>query len=247
MTATATGVATVRLTWPESRNALGPEEAAELTRRLYSAAADPSTRAIVLAADGPAFCAGGHLPSILAITAGGDQAVRDVLYRNFQGLVRTIRHLPVPVVAAVDGPAVGLGCDLALACALRVVGPSGSLRYGWAGLGLVPAPGGLHMLKSLVGEHRAWEFIAGDRFDGPLLQQWGLAVAAPDAGAAALRLASALAVLPAEAVQAAKSLLAEDDFEAHLAQALDHQTGFLTSDLFRERAQAALAPPARPR
>lgn len=244
MRADRTSVATVRLAWPQRRNALGPAEAGELTERLLAVGADDSTRAIVLAGDTGAFCAGGHLPSIVEVTRGGAEAVRAVLYKKFQGLIRTIRELPVPVIAAIEGPAIGLGCDIALACSIRVIGPGGWLRYGWAGLGLIPAPGGLHMLKALVGEQRAWEFIAADRLDGPKLESWGAAIASADAAADAQGLGAALAQLPAEAVRGAKQLLAENDFETHLAIALDLQSGFLTSERFRQRAAEALNRPA---
>ncbi len=238
--ADTTGVAEVRMCWSQVRNALGAEQAVQLIDALVAAADDQQTGAVLLTADGPAFSAGGNLPSILALVADGPDAVRGTLYAAFQGVINTIRGLRVPVIAVLDGPAVGLGCDIALACSMRVVGPRGWMRYGWGQLGLIPAPGGLAMLRDLVGEQRVWQFICAERLDAAELERWGVAVAATDAMQRARQFAAGLAALPGESAVAAKVLLREHDFDAHLRQALNYQLEFLMSEAFRRRAADVL-------
>ncbi len=138
-----TGFSEVVLSWPERRNALGPAEANVLREALTRAADDQFCRVIVLHAEGKVFCAGGDLRAVLDMVDQGEQALRAGLYDAFQGLLRTVRTSPVPIIAAVDGPAIGLGLDLALACQARVLGSKAWVSQGWAQLGLISAPGGI--------------------------------------------------------------------------------------------------------
>jgi enoyl-CoA hydratase/carnithine racemase len=135
-------VAEIVLDWPEVRNALGPAEGAELRVALTRAACDPKVGAIVLSANGSAFCSGGKLPEIVELARGGPEAVRTAVYGEFQGVFRALQSSPVPVIAAVDGPAIGFGCDLALAANISFIGCAGWLAQGWMRAGLIPATGG---------------------------------------------------------------------------------------------------------
>lgn len=235
------GVFEVLLDWPETRNALGPDEADELRARLEAGASD-DVRCVVVGSEGPAFCSGGNLKAIASLVEQGETALRDRLYGSFQGLFRTLSDLPVPVVAAVSGPAVGLGLDLALACDVRYFGPRVWARQGWSSLGLIPATGGLFHVRSLAGSEIAWRLLAaGDRrIEASELAAWGLGEAVADADAEALRAAHALAAQPRDRLVASKSLIRETDREAHLRAALDHQVSFLLDPMFRERAKRAL-------
>src|SRR5271156_30894 len=137
VTQVAGPAALVILDWPEKRNALGPEQAAELAGALRIAAADPGVRGVVIAGNG-AFCAGGDIKGMVAHADMPPEERRALVYSAYQGLIRAVVELPVPTVAAVDGPAVGMGFDLALACDSRFIGPEGWCRQGWARLGLIP-------------------------------------------------------------------------------------------------------------
>jgi enoyl-CoA hydratase/carnithine racemase len=220
-------VAEITLDWPDVRNALGPVEGRELRLALEAALVDEAVGAVVVSANGKAFCAGGNLPEILALAEGGADAVRDKVYGEFQGIFRAITTARVPVITAVEGPAVGFGCDLALAGSATFIGPSGWLTQGWIKAGLIPATGGTHYVKRRGGQQAVFRMLASDRVDGPTAEQWNLAIAAEDARAAALEMAQTFAAFPRAPLEAVVDLARIDDVAAHLAAALDYQVGFI--------------------
>src|SRR5688500_5164962 len=89
-------VAELTLDWPEVRNALGAPEGRELRLALEDTLADAEVGAVVLSANGKAFCAGGNLPAIVDLAKGGPHAVRDKVYGEFQGIFRAIGEARVP-------------------------------------------------------------------------------------------------------------------------------------------------------
>src|SRR2546421_10629660 len=100
--------AVVVLDWPEQRNALGPDEAIEVAEAVRQAATPPDVCGVVITGNG-AFCAGGNLKGAVARTGMPEEERRRVVYGAFQGLVRSIVGVPVTTVAAIDGPAIGMG------------------------------------------------------------------------------------------------------------------------------------------
>lgn len=233
-------VTEITLDWPERRNALGPSEALELRLAINAASADTEVGAVVLSATGNAFCAGGNLPEILRLADAGEEAVRTTIYGEFQGVFRAIAACPVPVITAVDGAAVGFGCDLALAGAATCIGSRGWLAQGWARAGLVPATGGTLYARRRGGAQVVWRLLAADRVDGAMAESWGLGIACIDGRQAALAMARAIAALPSGPVRALTDLAQCEETEAHLAKALDYQTGFLTDPGFRDRVAALM-------
>ena len=121
--------AVVILDWPDQRNALGPDESRELSDAV-GGAVTPGVCGLVLTGNG-AFCAGGNLRGAVERSDLDPSERRQVVYAAYQGVVRALIDCPVPTVAAVDGPAVGMGFDLALACDSRFVGPDGWCQQGW--------------------------------------------------------------------------------------------------------------------
>ncbi|HEU5322089.1 MAG TPA: enoyl-CoA hydratase/isomerase family protein, partial [Methylomirabilota bacterium] len=204
-------VSLLTLNRPEAMNALTPEGMAELGARLEEAAADPAVRAVVLTGAGPAFSAGGDAAFLREIPAMSDEAVRSVVYGAFQRPIRAMRSMPKPVVAAVNGAAVGAGCELAVAADFRLA--SDRARFGevWITLGCVPALGGMFLLPRIVGLARATEMILTGRIiDAAEAQRIGLVsrVLPPDRLLEeALELAARLADGPARALAAAKAAL----------------------------------------
>src|ERR1700691_4465055 len=165
--------ALVILDWPEKRNALGPEQAGELTAALRTAGEDPGVRGVVITGNG-AFCAGGDIRGMVARADMPPEERRALVYTAYQGLIRSVLELPVPTVAAVDGPAVGMGFDLALACDSRLIGPEGWCRQGWARLGLIPGTGGELLLRRLT-PAILWTLLERQpRIEGPLCATWGI-------------------------------------------------------------------------
>src|SRR5439155_6126032 len=138
--------AVVTMSWPEQRNALGPEEATQVADALRQAASDTGVAGVVLTGEG-AFCAGGNLKAASTRVEMPPEERRTLVYGAFQGLIGALVSLPVPTVAAVDGPAVGMGLDLALACDSRFIGPEGWVSQGWGRMSLVPATGGVLLLQ----------------------------------------------------------------------------------------------------
>jgi enoyl-CoA hydratase/carnithine racemase len=235
-------IAEVRMDWPDVHNALGPSEASELRRSFEELDSDTAPPAvIVLSAAGKSFSAGGNLKSIVDLVEENPGAIRETIYGEFQELFRVIARARVPIVAAVQGPAIGLGCDLALAADIAFIGPKGWLKQGWINVGLIPATGGIQSFVRRAGPSRFWKFLAADRIGPEECEKLGLGYQVSDAHAAALEFAEKLASLPGEALQATRKLSRIDDREEHLSIALDYRVGFLSSPSFRQVAQALLS------
>lgn len=236
-------VTVVTLDWPERRNAVGPVQAAQIASAIESACAEGAS-GLVITGNG-AFCAGGDLVAIMELVSQGGDAVREAVYGRFQRLPRALLSAPVPVFAALDGPAVGLGMDLALACDERFLGPNGWMRQGWGALGLIPGTGGELLLRRL-NPTLVWRLLgAGEKVDGAAAEGYGLGRSAADGGlqAALSAMEALLRTVPADALRAyadlhRRQLLAELD--AHLQACLDHQVALLTSERFAEQASAIL-------
>lgn len=237
---------------PETLNALTPETMGELGRRLEETAADPGVRAVVLTGSGAAFSSGGDTRLLQAIPAMSAAEVREVVYGAFQRPIRAMRAMPQPVVAAVDGPALGAGCELALAADFRLASPRARFGEVWIRIGCLPALGGMYLLPRLVGLGRAVEMImTGELVGADEAYRIGLVnrvvpegVLLDEAVALARRLAAgpprALALIKAGLDQAAGG-----DLAAALDSALAAQLAcFATAD-FQEgvRALAERRPP----
>jgi 2-(1,2-epoxy-1,2-dihydrophenyl)acetyl-CoA isomerase len=192
--------AIVELDWQASRNALGPDEVVELADAIDAAGRLDGIAAVVIAGRGKAFCAGGDLKKISELTAdlSGEQ-ITDVVYTRFHSLVRALRAVPVPTIAAVDGAAIGLGMDLVLACDIRLIGDSGYLAQGWAQAGLITGTGGAAFLERLR-PGLTWQLLSQEpaRLDAARASSLGLAEAMDGSALDAARLrAATLALLPA--------------------------------------------------
>jgi enoyl-CoA hydratase/carnithine racemase len=195
------------LSRPQSKNGLTVEVNQQLIASLDAAAADPAVRVIALYGAGGAFCSGLDLKS--AITSGPAADPEDRMRRWFHGLIRAVRRAAKPVVAVVDGVAVGYGCDLALACDLRFC--SDRARFGeiFVKRGLMPDGGSTFHLARLVGLGRAMELmLTGEVIDAADAHRIGIAnrvVGAGDLMAAAGEYLAALAAGPPLVHQAVKA------------------------------------------
>ncbi|MCL6640899.1 MAG: enoyl-CoA hydratase/isomerase family protein, partial [Candidatus Rokubacteria bacterium] len=149
-------VVTVVLNRPEQMNALNTAMGEDLLACFEALHRDPDVRAVVLTGAGDrAFCAGGDLKERNEMT---DEAWRAQHVIFEQGAMRLLR-CPVPVIAAVEGYALGGGCELALACDLRMAGATARLGFPETGLGIFPCYGGTQRLPRLVGAAVAKELI----------------------------------------------------------------------------------------
>lgn len=229
------------------RNSLSPPQARGLTAVLEDVGADPSISGVVLTGNG-AFCAGGDMKAIVSVIDKGEDALRTVVYGAFQRLMRTLVRVPVPVVAAVDGAAVGFGFDLALACDCRFIGPQGWMRQGWAVGGAVPATGGVLFLERIRPD-LLWQLLDGQRrVDGADAERLGLgeATSGPAVDAAVRRVTS-FAQVPAATLRRYVDLARRDlrqRLEDYLPVALDHQVACFTSSEFRAFTERFRTPDA---
>ncbi len=167
-------LAVVTLDDPATRNALGEALLASLDGALDALEDDPEVRLVALTGAGRVFCAGAAIREYDALPDGGT-----VLTDGGRAVLDRLAGLPVPVVALVNGHAVGGGAELALAADWRIVDPRAELRFVHAGLGLVPGFGGLGRLARLVGPAEALRLLATRAsVDGPRAVELGLALAA---------------------------------------------------------------------
>ena len=208
-------VAVLTLTRPESLNALGaPGDGVEIAAACEAINENPDVRCAILTGEGRAFSAGGDVKAMKAregAFAGGGVAIRDNYRRNIHRIVRALYNLEVPLVAAVNGPAVGLGCDVACMCDIRIAADTARFGVTFLKLGIIPGDGGAWLLPRTVGMSWAAELLfTGDLIDAAKAREIGLVshVVAPDAlMGEARRLAERIAQQPPHALRIAKSLL----------------------------------------
>jgi 2-(1,2-epoxy-1,2-dihydrophenyl)acetyl-CoA isomerase len=167
-------IARLVLNRPQGLNAFGIEMAEELWHRLAGIAGDDEVAALVITGAGRAFCAGGDLNWVSQHQAGPARGFRELAAR-FHAFVLEIRHMPKPVIAAINGVAAGGGFSLALACDFRVMARDAVLRQAYTSSGLSIDGGGSFMLPRLVGYARAVEILAFDEaISADKAHDWGL-------------------------------------------------------------------------
>jgi 2-methylcitrate dehydratase PrpD/enoyl-CoA hydratase/carnithine racemase len=160
------GVVTLTLDRPAARNALRQEDFTALGRAIRALDEEEGVRALVIAGNGPAFCAGGDLRSpsgVIPLTTGPpDDFLRFYRY-NIREAILAVREARVPTIAMVNGAAYGAGFDLALACDMRVGSTAARFCVAWLRHGAVPAGGTTWLLPPIVGLGRAAEWIMTGR------------------------------------------------------------------------------------
>jgi enoyl-CoA hydratase/carnithine racemase len=141
---------------------------------LRSARTDPAVRVVVVTGAGDAFCSGVDLGEFNA-DATGPLAVKSVLHDRIHRVAYALEDLDKPVIAAVNGIAVGAGMDMALMCDIRLAASSARLSEGYIRVGLVPGDGGCYFLPRLVGMAKALELWTGDFIDAQEALRLGIA------------------------------------------------------------------------
>ncbi len=235
-------IAKVVMNWPERKNSLGPSDAKEVGTAISEAGSD-SVSGVVLTGNG-AFCAGGDLVQFTELSESSTRdEIRDRVYGNVQSVIRGIRNCPVPVAAAVDGPAIGLGFDYAVACDMCFVGSEGWLQQGWATAGLVHGAGGSSFVQGAGGQ-AFWKLVAEqERIDGGRAEALGIgeAVAGSAVDAAAERLRR-LGRIRREVLIAYTELFRDQRWPGQdfFDKCADFQSKFIASEEFHDRAHAIL-------
>lgn len=208
-------IRTLVLDRPESLNALGlPGDGDAVAAACAALNADMAVRCVIVTGAGRAFSAGGDVKAMRDRTgafAGGGAAIREGYRTNIHRLARAIYGLEMPVVAAVNGAAIGLGCDVALLADMRIAAASARFGVTFLKLGLIPGDGGAWLLPRSIGMARAAELLfTGDLIDAGTALEWGLVSrVVPDDQLieAARELAERIGAQPPHALRTAKALL----------------------------------------
>jgi 2-(1,2-epoxy-1,2-dihydrophenyl)acetyl-CoA isomerase len=168
--------ATIELNRPETLNAWNTQLGHDLLAAVTAVAQDDGVRAVVVTGAGRAFSAGADLRDLSSDrTADGHPDVRRVLTERYHPIITTIRTMPKPVLAAVNGPAVGIGLSLALASDLIMASESAYLLLAFVNIGLVPDGGSSLFVPTRVGFARASEMaMLGERIPAAQALEWGL-------------------------------------------------------------------------
>ena len=168
------GIARLTLHRPDKLNAFTAQMHGEV-RDALARLGPEGARVLVLTGSGRAFCAGQDLSDRAVAPGGAPVDLGESIARDYAPLVRTLRALPLPVLAAVNGVAAGAGANLALACDVVVAARSAVFVQGFNKLGLVPDCGGTWLLPRLVGNARALGLmLLGDKVSGEQAAAWGL-------------------------------------------------------------------------
>jgi 2-(1,2-epoxy-1,2-dihydrophenyl)acetyl-CoA isomerase len=168
------GIGRLTLNRPERLNSFTAAMHEEVRDALARLAAD-GARVLVLSGAGRAFCAGQDLNDRAVAPGGQPVDLGDSIERYYKPLVLTLRGLPLPVLAAVNGVAAGAGANIALACDLVIAARSATFIQSFSKLGLVPDCGGSWTLPHLVGTARALGLaLLGDKLTAEQAAQWGL-------------------------------------------------------------------------
>ena len=172
--------AKVELNRPDRLNAWNAQFAADLNDAIREVTADPGVRAVLITGAGRAFSSGADLKESTEQASTGQAGdtppdVYTVLTERYHPLITGIRRMPKPVVAAVNGPAAGIGLSLALACDLVVAAESAFFQLAFVNIGLVPDGGSSLLVPSRVGFARSAELaLLGERLDARKALDWGL-------------------------------------------------------------------------
>jgi enoyl-CoA hydratase/carnithine racemase len=237
-------VATITLNRPDKRNAINAAMFSELGDAAHEADGDDDVRVVLVRGEGASFCAGIDLGAFGEQLTRGDDELREFIALA-QRPFAVLASMRKPSLAAVQGHSLGAGCQLALACDLRVAAEGTSFGILELNFGIIPDLGGNARLSALVGPARAKELIwTSARFDAEQAEEWGVVnrvVPPGELQEAAAALARELAGRPPIPVRHVKDLVnraGHEDLEAVMAWELDAQAECLQSDDHREAVAA---------
>jgi 2-(1,2-epoxy-1,2-dihydrophenyl)acetyl-CoA isomerase len=237
----------IELARPEAMNAWDRQLGEDLKAALARARED-DVRAVVVTGAGRAFCSGADLKAGFDTTPEGHPDLQSALHERYHPVITGLRELPKPVLAAVNGPAAGIGCSLALACDLVVMRESAYFLLAFVNIGLVPDGGSSLLVPARAGFARAAEMaLLGERVGAAQAVEWGLAnraIADADFDSEVDALAARLASGPTAAYAGIKRQLnawmfARMDEQLELEAAVQQEAG--ASGDFLEGVSAFLA------
>jgi 2-(1,2-epoxy-1,2-dihydrophenyl)acetyl-CoA isomerase len=241
----AQGLATLTLNAPDKLNAVSRKMIAEIKQAWEEIGADGSVRAVLLTGNGRGFCAGADLSDP---DRKNDADSGSALDKFFNPVIRTMRTLPKPIVAAVNGVAAGVGMSFALASDIAIAAKSASFLQAFARIGLLPDGGSTWFLPRLVGEQRARALaMLAPQISAEQAKQWGLiwdVVEDAQLMPTATELAQRLANGPTQSLARIKDAMnraAQNDLSQQLDIERDFQRELGRTEDFREGVTAFLA------
>jgi len=210
-------VVTLTMNQDETRNAISSDEmidAFEAVARKINR--DDTVSVVILTGAGKAFSSGGNVKDMHekeGMFGGSPVELREGYRRGIQRIPLAMHNLEVPLIAAVNGPAIGAGCDLAMMCDIRIASTKARFAESFAKIGIIPGDGGAWFLPRAIGMSRACEMaFTGEAVNAETALSWGMVseVTEPeDLMAAARKLADRIAVNPPRALRMTKKLLKE--------------------------------------
>jgi 2-(1,2-epoxy-1,2-dihydrophenyl)acetyl-CoA isomerase len=204
----ADGIATITLNRPDKLNAFIGHMRRDLAEALEHAGSDRNTRVVIITGAGRAFCAGGDIAFMAELMQRHDAEEFSRILGAGRRVILAIRQMTKPVIAAINGPASGAGCNLALACDLRIATRDATFSQSFAKVGLHPDWGGTYFLPRLVTPNKACElFFLGDAIDAAEAARLGIVnqvVAPEELESVTMELAQRLRAAPPIALAAAK-------------------------------------------
>jgi len=235
-------IVTLTLNDPSTRNALYGDDLFEAFEKSVDRInADLGVRAAILTGEGSAFCSGGNLRDMKqkkGLFGGTPQQIADQYRQGIQRIPKSLFRLDVPLIAAVNGPAIGAGCDLACMCDIRIASGRASFAQSFLKVGLIPGDGGTWFLPRIIGYSRAAEMLfTGETLNAERACKIGLVskVVEPDMLIQeAMNLAGRIAQNPPQVLRWAKKLLRDAQhtkLDCNLEESLAYQVqAHLTSD-----------------
>ena len=202
------GIRTITLNRPGKLNALGGHMRRDLAEALEAAGSDRNVHVVIITGAGRAFCAGGDVKAMADLIDRQNAEEFSRLLGSARRVITGIRQMTKPVIASINGPAVGAGFNLALACDLRIASTTATFSQSFAKVGLHPDWGGTYFLPRLVTSNKACEmFFLGETMSAEEAHRLGIlndVVAPEELEATTRRLAERLRSAPAISLGAAK-------------------------------------------
>jgi len=207
---------------PESRNPISDIETVEAIEDAVSDVnRDPSVRVAILTGAGSAFSSGGnvkHMRDKEGMFGGSPAELRQGYRHGIQRIPKALYHCEIPTIAAVNGAAIGAGCDLALMCDLRIASTTATFAESFVKVGIIPGDGGAWLLPRAIGMARASEMaFTGEAIDAATALEWGLVSQVVEPGdllGAAHALADRVAANPPQVLRMTKKLLREGQHQS---------------------------------
>jgi len=221
------GIATITLNRPDKLNSMSEELLDELIEAVNDAEKDEETKVVVITGAGRGFCSGGDVTALSTGEMGGAAEAKDWVLRPGKYLVKKLMGLQKPVITAINGPAVGAGCGLALAGDYIIASDKARFSQIFVRIGLVPDAGSLYLLPRLVGIAKAKELcFSGEMIDAKEAERIGLVnrvVPAEELEATAMELASQLAKGPSKALAFIKNIINVGLFTNNIDAVMEHE------------------------